>query len=148
MLAAQRGEEAPIDQFLNADGLQQIIKQGWLVGDETMPKPEWRGGQTNHAQGRVDHGQLIKERAIFARLLVVHQMALINDDQINVANLFGLVPNRLDARERDRFAKLFHANAGRVNPQRGVVPMLAHLLGVLLDQLLDMRQHEDLRLRP
>ena len=113
-----------------------------------MAQPERRGGQTNHAQRRVDFQQLLKERAVVASFLVVHQMALVNDDQINVANIRRLLANRLNASKRDGFAKLLLANAGGVNTHRRIGPMLAHFLRVLLNQFLHMRQHQDLRLWP
>ena len=62
-----------------------------------------------------------------------NQMALVNDDQINMAYFLGFVPDRLYACKRNRFAKFFLAQPGTVDAHRRIGPVLAHLVGVLLN---------------
>ena len=65
-----------------------------------------------------------------------------------MAQLPRLAAHRLNARKRNRLAQITLSNAGRINPHRRTRPVLAHLLGVLLDKLLDMGEHQDTGLGP
>ena len=75
-------------------------------------------------------------------------MALVDDHQIDVAKRTGLGAHRLDASEGDWLSQVLAANAGAVDAKRCTRPMLAHFLGILLDQLLDMGEHEHPSLWP
>ena len=113
-----------------------------------MPQTVRRGRQAHHPQARVDGLQLAKQLAVATLVFVVDQVALVDDHQVNVAQLLGLTAHRLDACKSDRLAELFLSDAGAVDSHRNAWPVQAHLLGVLLDQLLHVREHQNLRLRP
>ena len=147
-LGAQRGQILFENQLLDGHRLDQGIEQRRLVGDETMPQAIGRGGEADHPQARIDGLQLGQQLAVASLVLVVDQVALVDQHQIDVAQLLGLGAHRLDACKGDRLAELLLANAGAVDAKRCTRPMLAHLLGILLDQLLDVRQHEHHSLRP
>ena len=65
-------------------------------------------------------------------MLVRYGMALVDQDDINVANLVGQITHRLDTGKRD-LIHFFDAHASAVDAQRGVRPVLAHLLGILFN---------------
>ena len=113
-----------------------------------MPQAVRRGRQAHHPQRRVDGLQLAQQLAVSTLVLVVDQVALVDDHQVNVAQLLGFAAHRLDACKCDRLTELLLADAGAVDAHRNAWPVQAHLLGVLLDQLLDMREHQNLRLWP
>ena len=79
---------------------------------------------------------------------MVDEVALVNDDQIDVAQVTRFAANRLDAGKGDGLSEIPTADAGAVDAHRCAWPVQAHLLGVLLDQLLDVREHQDARLWP
>ena len=76
------------------------------------------------------------------------KVAFVDNHKVNVAHLLSLGPNRLNACKRNRFIELLAPYAGTVNAHRRTWPMLAKLFGVLLDKFLNVRKHEDARLRP
>jgi hypothetical protein len=73
-------------------------------------------------------------------------VTLVDNHQIDVADLRGPITNGLDASEGDRLLQILAPQAGREHAQRSAGPVLKHLFGVLLNQLFDVRQHEDARL--
>ena len=75
-----------------------------------------------------------------------NEMALVYDRQINVADLFSARADGLDARKGYRLLQVLAPKAGGKDAQRRSRPMLNHLLGVLFDNLLDVRKLDDARL--
>ena len=103
------------------------------------------GRQTDNAQARIDRHQIGNQLAITAFVLVRDKVTFVDQDQINMPNLGGVRPDRLNARERDRLLKVLAPQAGGKDTERRIRPMLEHFIGVLLDQFFDMRQHQDAR---
>ena len=137
-LAAQRREITFIDQFLDRDWLDQIVKQRRLVGDQSMPQTVRSGGQAHHTQRGIDRLQLSQERSIATFILMADQMALIDDAKINMPNLARTFPDRLDASEGDWLAKLLATKPSRVNAHWCATPMKTHFLCVLFQNFLHM----------
>ena len=147
-LGAQCGQVALEHQLFDTHRLQQRIKERWLVGDEAMPQTVWCGGKPHNAQRRVDCLEISQELAIATLFLVIDKVALVNDHQIKVAQQVGLGSHGLDASKRNRLANVSLADASAVYAHRCSRPMQTHLLGVLLNQFLDMGEHQHPSLRP
>ena len=135
-------------ELFDAYRLDEVSEEGWLVGNEAVPETVRRRGEADDAERWIDPREVGDERAVASLVLVAHQVALVDDHEIDVTDFGGALPNRLDARERDGLAELLPTNACRVDAHRRARPMLAHLLRVLLDELLNVREHEHARLRP
>ena len=113
-----------------------------------MPQTIRRGCQPNHSHRRIDNQQGIQKCAVHANGLVVDQVALVDDANVDVAYAAGLAVDRLNASKSDGFAQLLPAHPSRIDAHRRTRPMLAHLLGVLLNQFLYMGQHHNFSVRP
>ena len=73
-------------------------------------------------------------------------MALVNDHQVRRRDhVKGPLVNRLDAGECDGVVQCLLLQAGRIKPNIGLAIQVEQFRCVLLEQLLDMRQHQDAR---
>jgi ABC-2 type transport system permease protein len=73
-----------------------------------------RGGQAHNPQIRIDGAQFGQQCPVSAFILVAHQMSLIDDYKVNMADLLGLGSHRLDACKGDRLAQFFLAQPGNI----------------------------------
>ena len=73
-------------------------------------------------------------------------MAFIDNHQIDVADFFRSIADGLDAGKCYRLLQLLSPQAGGKDTKRRSGPVLEHFLSVLLNQLLDVCQHQNARL--
>ncbi len=106
-----------------------------------------RGGQADDLDVRVHLERAVEDLAIHALARVRDQMRLVDDNEVEPAIEMPLIVDRLDRGDGD-LSHLAHAQTGRVDAERRHLPALGDLLGILLDQFLDVRENEDVGVRP
>ena len=74
-------------KLLEAYRLQQSIKQRRLVSNHPVTQPIWRRSQTDNPYPRVNFHQVINQLSVTAGILMADQVALVNNDQVNMTNL-------------------------------------------------------------
>ena len=148
-LAHQRREVALLDRAAHA------VLVGDAVEDRALALVEpaavhavRRGGQADDLQVGVDDLQLPQELSIHRVRRARDQVRLVDQDDVDLAELGRAVVDRLDPGEGDLSSPVTLPQAGGVDADRGLGPEAQQLLGVLSDQLADMRQHQDARALP
>ena len=96
-LGHERAQESVADQLFDADLVADGIEEVLGCADRSGVQSEWRRGQSDHADVRIDDLRLCQELPIHAIAVGGDQMGLIDDYQVERAQVTGPLVDRLDA---------------------------------------------------
>ena len=149
----------PLRHHLAQVALRDHLGDAGLVGDvgeqraialvqHAAVEPVGRRGQADHLEMRVDGGEIAQEAAVHGVRGAGDEMRLVDQRQIAALDVVGALVDALDAGEQDLRMQIALVQPGRVDAGRRVRPQPEHLGVVLRDQLLDVGDDEDPRVRP
>jgi hypothetical protein len=99
-----------------ADLVADVVQDPLGRADHPRAHAERRRGQADHAHERVHELRVGQELPVHALAVVRRdQVRLVDDHEVDRAELASALPDRLDARDRDRVLELAPAEARRVD---------------------------------
>ena len=142
-LADQRRQEAVADEFLDPNLVTDVVEDVLGGADRPILEPERRRREADHAQVRVHHPRLAQECLVHALAVRGDEVGLVDEHDVEAAQVAGLLVHRLNAGDDDRMVEIAALEPSRVDPDQQVGQETTGLAGVLVHQLLHMRQHQD-----
>ena len=139
-LARERGQVALSDKGPDLGAVADAVEQVLRLADRAAVQAERRRRVPDEAHERIQPLHRLEEAAVAAFAVRGDQMGLVHDQQVAPAEEFRLVVDALDAADDDRLLRVPAAESGAVDADRDAGAELRDLVGVLLQQLADVRK--------
>ena len=143
-LRPERREEAALDELAHRHLVADVVQDPLGRADHPRAHAERRRGQADHAHERVHELRVRQELPVHALAVVRRdEVRLVDDHEVDRAELASALPDRLDARDGDRVLELAPAESRRVDAHAEAGRHRVELAHGLLEQLLHVGQDED-----
>ena len=143
-LRPERREEAAVDQRSHAHLVADVVQDSLGRADHPRAHAERRCRETDHAHERVHELRVREELPVHALAVVRRdEVRLVDDHEVDRAELASALPDRLDASDRDRVLELAPAEPRGVDAHAEAGRHRVELADGLLEQLLHVGQDED-----